>query len=138
MNRIVTAPLLASFIFATQTQAQIAEPVPVSKNLFTHVKSGMASALRDPESARYGKMSAARLKQTGDIVVCGYINAKNGFGGYGGEQPFVGILYGKKFTDIVVGNGDRFVNHAIYQSCAKAGLLIEDGIAYRARFPIGR
>jgi len=43
--------------------------------------------LRDPESVRYGTVMAKRG------VVCGVFNAKNGFGGYGGDEPFLGLGY---------------------------------------------
>lgn len=43
--------------------------------------------LRDPESARFEHVRTSRA--TGLPVVCGTVNAKNGFGGYGGPQPYL-------------------------------------------------
>ena len=59
-------------------------------------KRAVASSLRDPSSAIFGQVFYARKKK-GDAV-CGEVNARNGFGGYTGMQPFVvtipeGTLY---------------------------------------------
>ena len=43
--------------------------------------------LRDPESARFTDVVVSR--RSGSPVVCGYVNAKNGFGGYVGKEPFI-------------------------------------------------
>jgi hypothetical protein len=46
--------------------------------------------LRDPESARY---TFDVVKRTGDaIIVCGTVNAKNGYGGYVGRQSFFSFI----------------------------------------------
>jgi hypothetical protein len=52
------------------------------------VKKGVASSLKDPMSAQFGVMSAGQ-KSDGIIIVCGFVNAKNFFGGYAGAQPFI-------------------------------------------------
>jgi len=41
--------------------------------------------LRDPESARFRDVR----RNTEKGAVCGYVNAKNGYGGYVGEAPFI-------------------------------------------------
>lgn len=43
--------------------------------------------LRDPDSARFSGSFVSR--SSGGPVVCGYVNAKNGFGGYSGPIRFV-------------------------------------------------
>lgn len=46
-------------------------------------------SLRDPDSARFrgGAVATADLDNgKSNRVVCGYVNSKNGFGGYSGEQ----------------------------------------------------
>ncbi len=47
--------------------------------------------LKDPESARFGKMWAARDTE-GVVTVCGLVNAKNSYGGYTGMSPFIGVF----------------------------------------------
>lgn len=43
--------------------------------------------LKDPASAQWGAITVA--DRTGETVVCGTVNARNGFGGYMGEQSFM-------------------------------------------------
>lgn len=47
----------------------------------------MRSRLKDPESARFESLIVARF--SGAPVVCGHVNAKNGFGGYTGPKAFM-------------------------------------------------
>lgn len=47
------------------------------------------SVLRDPDSARFGKTYP--LVRDGLPVTCGFVNAKNGFGGYTGERMWIVI-----------------------------------------------
>ena len=68
--------------------------------------------LRDPESARF---SSVRVVETSNTkVVCGLVNAKNGFGGYGGDlrfyyvpQPGTGAIQG----DPDAGFTDKFLSY---------------------------
>lgn len=53
-------------------------------------RRAVLAQLRDPSSARFGK-SLGRLKY-GKRVACGFVNAKNGFGGYTGETPWVMVV----------------------------------------------
>lgn len=49
-------------------------------------KKAVLERLNDPDSAKFGKIV---VKESG--VVCGYVNAKNTFGGYTGEKEFVSL-----------------------------------------------
>lgn len=52
------------------------------------VQGLVRQALKDPESARFE--GATNIIGEGDaMVVCGLVNAKNGFGGYVGAQPYM-------------------------------------------------
>jgi hypothetical protein len=53
-------------------------------------KRAVASALREPSSAVFKDVFYVR-KKVGDAV-CGEVNARNGFGGFTGMQPFVVTL----------------------------------------------
>ncbi|MER8925780.1 hypothetical protein [Mesorhizobium sp. M0859] len=55
------------------------------------VKAAFSAALKDPDSAKFGKFSAA-MKDDQTIIVCGTVNSKNSFGGYSGAAPFVGEI----------------------------------------------
>lgn len=50
-------------------------------------KEAIKRSLRDPDSARFGTVRVYR--SGGSPVVCGTVNARNGFGGYTGERPFM-------------------------------------------------
>jgi hypothetical protein len=70
------------------------------------VHESVRDNLKDPESARFGQMFAAKPKEGGMPMVCGYVNAKNSYGGYVGEQPFIGVLVGNgNFATISIGDG---------------------------------
>lgn len=47
-------------------------------------KAAIVKRLNDPESAKFGQVV---FREPG--FVCGYVNAKNGFGGYTGEKGFI-------------------------------------------------
>ena len=54
-------------------------------------KAKVREVLKDPESARFGEVWAAGDSQ---YVACGYVNARNSFGGYTGEELFVATVGG--------------------------------------------
>lgn len=45
------------------------------------------ATLKDPESAQFSDVMVVRV--SGAPVVCGYVNARNGFGGLSGRKGFV-------------------------------------------------
>ncbi|HEY5085771.1 MAG TPA: hypothetical protein VII66_00295 [Gemmatimonadaceae bacterium] len=51
-------------------------------------KAEVTRQLKDPESAQFSDVTAHVVG--GVVVACGYVNAKNGFGGYTGQTEFVG------------------------------------------------
>lgn len=48
-------------------------------------ESVVKSELRDPESAQFSDVTE-NVKSA-----CGFVNSKNGYGGYAGRQPFVAV-----------------------------------------------
>jgi len=86
------------------------------------VESGVRAGLKDPGSAIFGSMAAA-AGQHGQFVVCGYVNAKNSFGGYTGDQLFIA----KRVDDVFVTLGtadDDFKVDAFTDECRFAGVQI--------------
>lgn len=88
---------------AQSTDRPIAESVDMStadfgtypENYEELIKSWATTALKDPESVRWGRMSKPRrewmvvnLKPFFGYSVCADINAKNSYGGYTGTQTF--------------------------------------------------
>ena len=51
-------------------------------------KAAVKQRLKDPESAEFS--SVHTVDNQDGIIVCGYVNAKNSFGGKNGMQRFVG------------------------------------------------
>lgn len=51
----------------------------------------MISSLRDPESAKTKSefLSWSNTSEAPVLSLCGFVNAKNGFGGYGGFQRYI-------------------------------------------------
>lgn len=75
----------------------------------THVER----QLRDPSSAEYSEVAVYALPN-GGFVTCGYVNAKNAFGGMTGRKPFFASA-----TDAIIGEGETLsvVLAAWSQSC---------------------
>lgn len=56
---------------------------PVSPAERDAIEAAVKEKLRDPDSARFRD-----IKRTGDNSFCGWVNAKNGLGGYTGFAVF--------------------------------------------------
>jgi hypothetical protein len=86
------------------------------------VDEGVRKGLKDPESARFGDIRAVK-RQGGKITVCGFVNAKNSFGGYTGMKPFAGSLSREPSAFLVIAyGGDRFDDMYVYSACRQLGL----------------
>lgn len=78
---LVTVPTLAQTTVTPAMQRMVVE--------------SCGKKLRDPASARF---TYTGLKLTGQLVyVCGYVNARNGLGGYAGNQPFSVLMDNVKY-----------------------------------------
>jgi hypothetical protein len=86
------------------------------------IEEGVRNGLKDPESARF-KHPFADSYAIGESYYCGYVNAKNSYGGYTGDQPFAAMPL-EKSGEVVgaaligAGNRDRSV---IYLLCKEHG-----------------
>lgn len=84
------------------------------------VRMAVQTMLKDPESARFGRIKSAPLGED-KRTVCGFLNAKNSLGGYVGDQAFSRLLGPNKdnetiFTNIEIGN-DIDTNKSILGFC---------------------
>ena len=73
----------------------IAAPAAASDTAIVEAKSAMLAKLRDPQSAQFGTFTHSTKPNANGIstdVVCGTVNAKNGFGGYIGAKPFAYLV----------------------------------------------
>jgi hypothetical protein len=81
--------------FAADKRAQSQGNVDVqalAAQTLIDARTAVENSLRDPSSAEFNAMTIAYLK--GDqfdfpYYVCGNVNAKNDFGGYGGQRSFI-------------------------------------------------
>jgi hypothetical protein len=65
-----------------------AKPTPTpEQQLIQEAHDAVRQKLKDPESARFKEDDLEVMPEQG--VVCGKVNAKNGFGGYTGAQEYV-------------------------------------------------
>lgn len=108
-----------------EVRAEKLRPVPVDASATAAIHAEVASKLKDPASARFAGISAG-VSRNGITTVCGLVNARNGFGAYGGDTPFTGFLLetrdGKpSFLMIALGDSDA-VRAAVTTTCADAGL----------------
>jgi hypothetical protein len=86
------------------------------------VRAATTKSLKDPESARFGRIIAGK-RADGFIMVCGYVNARNSFGGYIGEVPFDGLMQADPPTFMVAGMGGPEDKTAqVLEGCRRSGL----------------
>ena len=80
---------LAALIAAACTPSVTVPATPISlteaQNSFA--RTAMAIRLQDPASAQFQDITAYALPNGGRII-CGMLNARNGFGSYNGFAPF--------------------------------------------------
>lgn len=92
------------------------------------VQDTLRKDMKDPTSAMFGSMVAGRLS-SGGVAVCGLVNAKNGFGGYTGAEPFSGTLTaasgGPSFDAFGIAN-DKETAGLVFTECYKHNLVPKD------------
>ena len=85
----------------------VSEIVKLSDVQIIVVESGVRTKLLDPNSAIFGRIIAGKAEDKDSLIyVCGWVNAKNTFGGYGGNAPFIGSL-------VVAGDASIFLPLAV-------------------------
>ena len=80
---VVSNGLLAPIVYAQSVQDRF-EITPTDRKA---IEIGVRSRLKDPDSAKFGFMAA--IKDGDGARVCGVVNAKNSYGGYTGDVPFI-------------------------------------------------
>lgn len=104
-------------------------PLELTAPQRTAVEEGVKSGLKDPLSASFGTMLAGTRIRDGQMetIVCGYVNAKNSFGGFTGHKPFVGhLLATGQFRVVAMGDGTGNASLLVGGACRTAGLPILD------------
>ncbi|MBC2858764.1 hypothetical protein [Stappia sp. 28M-7] len=101
---------------------EVLTPHKLSAAETTAIHDGVRRVLKDPESARFGTIVAG-ANADGVVTACGWVNAKNSFGGYTGEKPFLGILTDGGFVTAAVG-GDSTDVAVTMTMCSRSGLML--------------
>lgn len=107
-------------------ETMVATPTTLTQAEQATAQSAVAARLRDPMSAQFQDVVGYALPDGGRIV-CGQLNARNGFGGYNGFAPFYVRLRGAEvvrlFHDDGTGYGPAFIG------CTRAaeGLIAVSG-----------
>lgn len=83
--RIAVACAVA--VIASACQTMTTRPVELSADQLERIKREVAQQLKDPDSARFGRIAAGKA-DSGLIKVCGTVNGRNAFGAYGLESAF--------------------------------------------------
>jgi hypothetical protein len=128
------APVIAAVVLASCNSAPHAGAPTPSRHVdltgaqIARLKNDVARGLKDPDSARFGATFRA-AESGGQTLVCGYVNAKNSYGGYVGEKPFIAAGDGAGGFSLV-GVGGRIYGVedigtlAVKEHCAKYGITI--------------
>lgn len=95
-------------------------PITLSAAETAAVRGYVRGMLKDPDSARFGKMVAGR-SASGEALVCLDVNAKNSFGGYTGMLPYMVAMRGRDLRLISYARDGELARY-VYGFCAERGL----------------
>lgn len=98
-------------------------PVTLSPTQTQAIQAAVIDTLKDPESARFSEIAATQ-GDSGEISVCGFVNAKNSFGGYVGKKPFHGKIAGNTFMLRHLSSSENETT-LILRGCHALGIMIE-------------
>lgn len=87
------------------------------------ITTAVAEKLREPASAQFKWNDFPE----GKLVYCGFVNAKNGFGGYTGFEPFA-VLLGADVDGQTIVTMVQFDVDA-YSTCMREGFNVNPGMA---------
>lgn len=125
MHNMMKAAFAASVIGLAGCVSSIPAGVPVQVDDEMHaaIEAGVKRRLKDPNSAMFDRIQVSKVNQN-TYNVCGFVNAKNSFGGYSGNAPFYGVLhrgYRFEFRTMADTSKDGEV-WALQAVCRKAGI----------------
>ncbi|WP_051230968.1 hypothetical protein [Kaistia adipata] len=124
MLRIVPAAVAAALLVGCQSASNqnAGTPITLSDADKAAVEASVRLHMKDPYSAVFGNMFAVR-DSSGVMHVCGYVNGKNSFGAYIGDQPYLVSGAPGAFTFGGVG-GQESATFLVQQSCWNKGITI--------------
>lgn len=90
------------------------------------MQASVRRLLKDPDSAQFSDLKARKMVMPGGKIayqVCGFVNAKNSFGGYSGRSQFLGAFPWNEPDNFVVnGMGEGQMTGAVDYACSGLGL----------------
>ena len=90
------------------------------------LQTSVKRILKDPDSAQFSDLKARKMVMPGNRIayqVCGFVNAKNSFGGYSGRSQFVGAFPWNQPDNFVVNAmGEGQMAGAVDYACSGFGL----------------
>jgi outer membrane murein-binding lipoprotein Lpp len=92
-KEIMMVRALVAFLTMIAGCSDRAATAPSESPDISSAKAAVVRLLKDPDSAQF--RDVAIVKSKAYTAVCGEINAKNGFGGYVGFQPFYALSDGQ-------------------------------------------
>lgn len=124
MRKLVLALLALALLTAPALALDRFQPFTPSQTLLRQLVIDVASVLKDPSSAKFGGYVMGKSPR-GDIMACGYVNGRNGFGGYSGMLPYFAFFHPETghFQVDAIGQTDSEV-YAVRTTCAMSGLPI--------------
>ena len=104
------------------------EEIPMTPDFARAVDTVVRMNLKDPASAIMGPARARGRLNNGEaeIVICGFVNAKNGYGGYNGQQIYIGVYSKAANSFKIIAMGDEADDAAsmIAGSCRLSGIPV--------------
>jgi len=123
LSAVALLSLSACMETSSGSELQPGTPVQLSSAQVQQVRAGVRDVLKDPDSAQFGTIKAAR-KPDGVTTVCGYVNGKNSYGGYTGMTPFVGVMLSGGGFSVAALGGPGYESQATINVCRKSGIAI--------------
>ncbi len=93
LRKLLTLAVLALVAGCVETRDVAVSPAQASSSALATAKAFMADRLKDPESMKIRDVAHYKTVE-GDRIVCGEMDAKNSYGGYGGYSTFYVRLQG--------------------------------------------
>jgi hypothetical protein len=118
-------------VLALMLAAQAEPQAPARDPRLDAVEQAIRASLRDPDSAKFswpygfaqGTYRSMWGRKTAGELICGTVNAKNGFGGYTGPYAAIGVVSGGAVVLTDIDSPGRWSAKAgwVADQCRKAG-----------------
>ena len=122
----LAATLALTLVACTPGETVMVTPVALTDQETALAQAAVANRLRDPMSAQFREIAGYALPDGGRIV-CGELNARNGFGGYNGFAPFYVRLRGAEAVRVYSDDGTGYGPARIGCTRAAEGAIAVSG-----------